>query len=57
MDGEMLGRTVHNRVRSIILGRTVEETETGLTFPFSECDHGKRVKGSAWLWQTEQGVS
>lgn len=32
-------------------------TETGLTFPFSECGHGKMVRGSAWLWQNEQGVS
>lgn len=40
-----------------VLGRTVEETETGLTFPFSEDGHGKKVRGSAWLWQNEQGVS
>lgn len=51
---EMFERTVHNRGTGTIV-KPCEETDTGLTFPFSQCGHGMRVRGSAWLWQTSRG--
>lgn len=53
-----IGKDGSQSVTEYVLGRTVEETETGLTFPFSEDGHGKKVReGPRGFGRTSRGVS